>query len=106
MSMTDKDTPFKPSTTQKIFHNAANVSLRGSTYDALHLDKFLGSNFGERSIQIDGAGQPMYNKKSAVMGGSARANTATGVDIQGGLLSSGLNSSAIKPSVSFVSMSR
>jgi len=51
--MTDKDTPFKPSTTQKIFHNAANVSLRGSTYDALHLDKFLGSNFGERSIQID-----------------------------------------------------
>lgn len=56
MSMTEKDTPFKPSTTQKIFHNAANVSLRGHTYDAHHLDKFLGSNFGERSIQVDASG--------------------------------------------------
>ena len=49
-SMTEDDTPFKPSRTQTIFKNTANVSLRGNTYDAKHLDKFLGSNFGEKSI--------------------------------------------------------
>jgi len=36
--MTDEDTPFKPSRTQTIFKNTANVSLRGNTYDATHLD--------------------------------------------------------------------
>jgi len=50
--MTEDDTPFKPTKTQVIFKNAANVSLRGSTFDASHMDKFLGSNFGEKSIQI------------------------------------------------------
>ena len=48
MSMTEEDTPFKPNRTQTIFKNTANVTLRGSTYDAKHLDRFLGSNFGEK----------------------------------------------------------
>jgi hypothetical protein len=48
--MTEEETPFKPSRTQKIFKNAANVTLRGNTYDATHMDKFLSSGFGERSI--------------------------------------------------------
>lgn len=50
--MTEEDTPFRPSKTQTIFKNAANVQLRGSTFDATHMDKFIGSGFGERSIQI------------------------------------------------------
>ena len=50
MKMTEDDTPFKATTTQKIFKNAPNVSLRGATYDAKHLDSFLGSGFGEKSI--------------------------------------------------------
>lgn len=49
-AMTENDTPFKPSTTQKIFKNAPNVALRGGTYDAKHLDSFLGSGFGDKSI--------------------------------------------------------
>lgn len=53
MNMTEDDTPFKPSTTQKIFKNAPNVSLRGGTYDAKHLDSFLGSGFGEKSLQVN-----------------------------------------------------
>lgn len=52
MSMTEEETPFKPSRTQVIFKNAANVSLRGHTYDAKHLDKFLNSGFGEKSLQV------------------------------------------------------
>ena len=48
MSMTEEDTPFKPNRTQTIFKNTANVALRGNTYDAKHLDRFLGSNFGEK----------------------------------------------------------
>ena len=49
-NMTDDDTPFKLSKTQTLFKNAANVQLRGNTFDATHLDKFLQSGFGERSI--------------------------------------------------------
>jgi len=41
-----------------IFKNAANVSLRGSTFDATHMDKFLSSGFGEKSIQYDDRGSP------------------------------------------------
>jgi len=48
--MTEKDSPFVHNKTQTIFKNAANVQLRGSTFDACHLDKFLSSGFGERSI--------------------------------------------------------
>jgi len=46
--MTEDDTPFRPSKTQLIFKNAANVTLRGNTFDATHMDKFLGSGFGEK----------------------------------------------------------
>ena len=48
--MDEKQTPFVPSRTQLIFKNTANLQLRGSTYDAKHLDKFLGSEFGDRSV--------------------------------------------------------
>jgi len=51
--MTEDDTPFKLSKTQTIFKNAANVSLRGNTFDATHLDKFLRSGYGEQSVQLN-----------------------------------------------------
>ena len=50
MAMTEDETPFRPTRTQTIFKNAANVTLRGSTYDAKHMDKFLSSGFGERTF--------------------------------------------------------
>jgi hypothetical protein len=39
-----------PTKTEKIFQNTANLQLRGSTYDATHMDKFLGSGYGEKSL--------------------------------------------------------
>lgn len=57
--MTEEDTPFKPSVGQRLFRNAANVQLRGTTYDARHMDKFIDSSFGEKSVQLDASGMPV-----------------------------------------------
>lgn len=104
--MTEADTPFKPSTTQKIFHNAANVQLRGHTYDAKHLDKFLGSNFGERSMQVNESGAPTSNKhfkKTPGLGSYQHGRAATA---ERQALAQVMNSANIKPSVAFMSMGR
>ena len=42
-----------PTRTQEIFQNTANLSLRGNTYDAKHLDQFLTSAYGEKSLNQD-----------------------------------------------------
>ena len=39
-----------PTKTQEIFKNSANLQLRGNTYDASHLDRFLNSHYGEKSL--------------------------------------------------------
>ena len=39
-----------PTKTETIFKNSANLQLRGNTYDASHLDRFLSSNYGEKSL--------------------------------------------------------
>jgi hypothetical protein len=102
MAMTEDDTPFRPTRTQTIFKNAANVTLRGGTYDAKHMDKFLNSGFGEKSLTIGNNG-PSH---------MAHALTASRVGPGGGggsnmmsYMMSGTTNS-IKPSVSFISMSR
>lgn len=105
--MTEDDTPFKLSKTQTIFKNAANVSLRGTTYDASHMDKFLGSGYGEKSIQISGNDHEMVpgNHRSAGMSyGRAGPGGGGGSNIHSYL--SGSNANTIRPSVSFVSMNR
>jgi hypothetical protein len=48
---------------QQVFKNVANLALRGTTFDAHHLDKFLGSPFGEKSFSIDRA----LNSKSTLV---------------------------------------
>jgi hypothetical protein len=50
LGLTESSSPFVPTKTQTIFHNTANLSLRGNTYDARHMDKFLGSGYGEKSL--------------------------------------------------------
>ena len=47
--MDESQSPFKDSRSQQIFKNVANLSLKGHTYDARHLDKFLDSEFCEKS---------------------------------------------------------
>ena len=48
---------------QQIFKNVANLSLRGSSFDAHHLDRFLNSPFGERSFSIECAAKADVTKK-------------------------------------------
>jgi hypothetical protein len=100
--MTEDDTCFKPSRTQRIFKNAANVSLRGHTYDATHLDKFLQSGFGEKSIQVGEtlSGVSPMNTLSARAGPGGGG----GSSMMNYLMSGTTNS--IKPSVSFISKGR
>jgi hypothetical protein len=51
--LTEYESPFVPTKTQTIFHNTANLSLRGNTFDARHMDKFLGSGYGEKTLNQD-----------------------------------------------------
>lgn len=44
-TLDEKTSPFKDSKTRTIFKNTANLSLRGTTYDAKHMDRFLGTTF-------------------------------------------------------------
>ena len=52
-SMDETASPFRDTRSQCIFKNAANLTLRGSTYDARHLDSFLASGYGEKSFNPD-----------------------------------------------------
>jgi hypothetical protein len=52
-TLNETNSPFVDTRTQTIFKNTANLSLRGSTYDARHLDQFLSSNYGEKSYNPD-----------------------------------------------------
>lgn len=104
-NMTEDDTPFKASRTQSIFRNTANVSLRGSTYDATHLDKFLSSNFGEKSLQINEGGHYTDN---LIAHSTVSAHAGPGGGGGSNMISYLLNgtTNSIKPSVSFISMGR
>ncbi len=102
--MTEDDTPFKPSKTQQIFKNAANVTLRGTTYDARHMDRFLSSNFGEKSIQLgDGSPNGSLFQPASVSGRGGVGGGVAGTYMS--YLASG-TANSIKPSVSFISMGR
>lgn len=59
-TLNEHTSPFKPSKTQALFKNVANLSIRGNTYDARHLDQFLDSHYGERSTMYN---QPSTNLK-------------------------------------------
>ena len=49
-TLTEANSPFVPTKTQHIFQNSANLQLRGNTFDATHMDKFLGSGYGEKGL--------------------------------------------------------
>ena len=46
--MTEKDSRFVETKTKRIFKDSPNVNLRGSTFDALHLDSFIASDYGDK----------------------------------------------------------
>ena len=107
LSMQETDTPFRPTHTQTVFKNTANLQLRGKTYDATHMDKFLGSEFGESRIMENARDtndqSNIYNQSLVSAHASAMApqnNPAA----QGG--SYVTNSQAIKPTTSFMTLKR
>lgn len=53
MQLDETVSPFVATRTQRVFKNVANLSLRGKTYDAKHLDKFLTSSYGDKSFNPD-----------------------------------------------------
>jgi hypothetical protein len=60
-SLNETNTPFVPTKTERVFKNVANLSLRGSTFDARHLDQFLSSAYGEKSFNPDRVEQSNLN---------------------------------------------
>jgi len=90
------NSPFSATKTQKIFKNTANLTLKGSTFDAFHLDSFLHSQYGAKN-----SGQGTKTTTNASLyGGISRtqAKKASASYIMG--------ASSIRPSVAFVSMDR
>ena len=43
--LNEKTSPFRDSKSRTLFKNTANLSLRGNTYDATHMDKFLTTTY-------------------------------------------------------------
>jgi hypothetical protein len=86
--------------TQKIFKNVANLSLRGATYDARHLDSFLGSDYGDKSFnpeRVDRTNEPLNDLDASV---------ARNRSLHAHLPSYLVNSQAIKPSTTFLNLDR
>ena len=52
MSLDESGSPFKASRTQRIFKDSANLQLRGTTYDASHLERFFGSDYGDKQLTL------------------------------------------------------
>ena len=61
-TLNESNSPFVPTKTQQIFQNSANLQLRGNTYDASHMDKFLSSGYGEKGL-IVGVSNTQYSKQ-------------------------------------------
>ena len=101
--------PFVESKTQQIFKNVANLSLRGNTYDAKHLDQFLGSGYGEKSFNPER--QDSFSKSQTLahydnQTSDFEASVAKNRSVYSHLPSYLINSQAIKPSVSFLNLTR
>ena len=94
----ETNSPFVPTLSQVLFKNTANVQLRGSTYDARHLDKFLGSAYGDKSFTINNRSRQEVTDLDT----SVTRNRSLNANLPDYLV----NSHAIKPSVSFLCLGR
>lgn len=138
--LNEQNSPFVPTKTQQIFQNSANLQLRGNTFDASHLDKFLQSDYGERGLgtgtySVDGTSKAApatatFQQTAGEQGSQMQQNTnlVTGDSIyeqasmeerdanstmmqqhktaHSSAPSYVVNSQVIKPSVSFMNLSR
>jgi hypothetical protein len=106
-SLNETNTPFVPTKTERVFKNVANLSLRGSTFDAKHLDKFLNSAYGEQSFNPDRVEQAHFNQMTvSEQTKTLEASVQRHRSVHSNLPSYLVNSSAIKPSTIFLSPDR
>ena len=105
-SLDETQSPFIETKSQQIFKNAANLTLRGSTYDAKHLDSFLGSHYGEKSFNpersMQKASQTLCDKPLTDLDESVMRNRSLHAHLPSYLV----NSQSIKPTTSFLNLDR
>ena len=79
-----------------LFRNTANLSLKGTTYDATHMDKFLRSDYGDRSPTV--VEKYHFQEGKRITSGGTHLGSTMAVSVA--------NNGSIKPSVSFMNLSR
>jgi hypothetical protein len=52
---------FGHSVSQTVFKDCANLNLKGSTFDAMHMDKFLGTEYCNKNLVSNYATSPGTN---------------------------------------------
>jgi hypothetical protein len=98
--LTEDQTPFRESKHETLFKNVANVTLRGTTFNASHLDKFLNSNYGEKT------GQSVMETKVSPLKEQSFKSVGPGGGGGSNLMSYMSTSNQIRPSYSFMGLSR
>lgn len=98
-TLNERNSPFVNTRTQEIFKNVANLNLRGSTYDAKHLDKFLNSDYGNQSYYPERVNRTIDET-------DLEASVQRNRSLHQHLPSYLVNSAAIKPSTSFLNLER
>lgn len=116
-SLNEKTSPFRETHTRKVFKNTANLSLRGTTYDATHMDKFLGSQYCNLNVNATATNKD-YNANKSLTAHSASNVNHRSSSINNKLANDNSNnaksllksymttSNTIRPSVAFTSSSR
>ena len=92
-TLDDNTSPFTDTKAQKIFKNTANLTLKGNTFDANHLDSFLSSQYCSKP-------ESTTFKRSLM-----HINDSRGTSQKKGI-SYTLSSSMVRPSVAFISLNR
>jgi hypothetical protein len=96
----EKDTPFRQTKHETLFKNVANVTLKGTTFNATHMDKFLTSGYGEHTYQ-----SAVESKVSPIDKNTGRT-TGPGGGGGSNIMSYLSSSSQIRPSYSFMGLTR
>ncbi len=93
-TLDERSSPFADTKTQKIFKNTANLTLKGNTYDAIHLDQFLNSQYCSKPDSMT----HLYQTRKSQ--GLSQTQSLTGAKKYT------LNSSMVRPSIAFISQNR
>ena len=97
-TLDERTSPFTDTQAQKIFKNTANLTLKGNTFDANHLDSFLTSQYCSKPQSTT------FNNSVSQHHTYGGINDSKSSSLKRGSYT--MNSSVVRPSISFVSMNR